>query len=296
MRIDDGLARYLADRRSRGDEPAPRADRRSEKRRIVPGRGRDCADLVRRRGDVRRLHARHHRAPAQRSRARRITRSDLEHGARNAAAEQRAARDAGRRASSHAAAGRRCDPGQERLPREHEPRAADAPERHHSLQRAAAGDRPRTKAEQSSRSPIFRRSSPRASICSRSSTASSTSRRSRPARWRSRVETFDVREMIDELLDTVGPLVRKNNNTLTVHCGDDVGIDELGSDEDPADSAQSAQQRRQVHARWRRHARGRAGGPKARTGLRRVHGHRYRRRHDRASRRRRSSTRSRRPT
>ena len=62
--------------------------------------------------------------------------------------------------------------------------------------------------------------------------------------------------MIDELLDTVGPLVRKNNNTLTVHCSDDVGIDELGSDEDPADPAQSAQQRRQVHARRRRHARG----------------------------------------
>ena len=36
-------------------------------------------------------------------------------------------------------------------------------------------------------------------------------------------ETFDVREMIDELLDTVGPLVRKNNNTLKVHCGDEVG-------------------------------------------------------------------------
>jgi len=36
-------------------------------------------------------------------------------------------------------------------------------------------------------------------------------------------ETFEVRAMVDELLDTVGPLVRKNNNTLTVHCGEDVG-------------------------------------------------------------------------
>jgi PAS domain S-box-containing protein len=36
-------------------------------------------------------------------------------------------------------------------------------------------------------------------------------------------ETFDVREMIGDLLDTVGPLVRKNNNTLAVRCGDDVG-------------------------------------------------------------------------
>ena len=37
------------------------------------------------------------------------------------------------------------------------------------------------------------------------------------------LETFDVRGMIDELLDTVGPLVEVNNNILTVHCGDDVG-------------------------------------------------------------------------
>jgi two-component system sensor histidine kinase/response regulator len=36
-------------------------------------------------------------------------------------------------------------------------------------------------------------------------------------------ETFDVRLMIDALLDTVGGLVRKNNNTFTVRCGDDVG-------------------------------------------------------------------------
>ena len=43
------------------------------------------------------------------------------------------------RASPHAAAGRRRNAGQERLPREHEPRAADAAERDHSLQRAAAG-------------------------------------------------------------------------------------------------------------------------------------------------------------
>jgi signal transduction histidine kinase len=37
------------------------------------------------------------------------------------------------------------------------------------------------------------------------------------------LETFDVRAMIDELLDTVGPLVKVNNNILTVHCSDDVG-------------------------------------------------------------------------
>src|SRR5688572_30612719 len=42
------------------------------------------------------------------------------------------------------------------------------------------------------------------------------------------IEPFDVKGMIDELTDTVGPLVRKNNNELTVQCGDDVG--EMRSD------------------------------------------------------------------
>ena len=38
------------------------------------------------------------------------------------------------------------------------------------------------------------------------------------------VEPFAVRRMIDELLDTAGPLVRKNNNVLAVHCAEDIGI------------------------------------------------------------------------
>ena len=37
------------------------------------------------------------------------------------------------------------------------------------------------------------------------------------------LEPFDVRSMVDELVDTVGPLVEKNSNTLTVTCGDDIG-------------------------------------------------------------------------
>jgi two-component system, sensor histidine kinase and response regulator len=34
------------------------------------------------------------------------------------------------------------------------------------------------------------------------------------------IETFDIRTMIDELLDTAAPLVHKNNNRLNVHCDD----------------------------------------------------------------------------
>ena len=37
-------------------------------------------------------------------------------------------------------------------------------------------------------------------------------------------DTFEVQGMIDELLDTVGPFVRKNNNMLTFECADDVGM------------------------------------------------------------------------
>ncbi|HMJ83568.1 MAG TPA: ATP-binding protein [Vicinamibacterales bacterium] len=37
------------------------------------------------------------------------------------------------------------------------------------------------------------------------------------------IETFDIRTMLDELLDTVAPLVQKNNNRLNVHCDDTLG-------------------------------------------------------------------------
>jgi two-component system, sensor histidine kinase and response regulator len=37
------------------------------------------------------------------------------------------------------------------------------------------------------------------------------------------LEPFEVRSMIDGLVDTVAPLVQKNGNTLTVHYGDDIG-------------------------------------------------------------------------
>ena len=73
-------------------------------------------------------------------------------------------------------------PHQERVPRQHEPRAAHAAERHHRLQRDAAGGGGRTPARRT-RSPTSRRSTPRASTCSPSSTTSSTCRRSRPGRW-----------------------------------------------------------------------------------------------------------------
>jgi two-component system, sensor histidine kinase and response regulator len=37
------------------------------------------------------------------------------------------------------------------------------------------------------------------------------------------LERFDLRAMVHELVDTVGPLVQKNENDLIVHCADDLG-------------------------------------------------------------------------
>lgn len=38
------------------------------------------------------------------------------------------------------------------------------------------------------------------------------------------LESFEIRGMIDELLDTVEPLLQKNDNTLTVNCSTQVGV------------------------------------------------------------------------
>ena len=95
------------------------------------------------------------------------------------------------------------------------------------------------------------------------------------------LEDIEVRSMVDELIDTVGPLVQKNDNTLTVRVADDVSRMHADLDEDPADPAQPAQQRRQVHARRGDHARRRAAAPSTATRVDRVQGDGHRRRHDR---------------
>ena len=38
------------------------------------------------------------------------------------------------------------------------------------------------------------------------------------------LEAFDVRAMVHEVLDTVGPLAQKNENSLTVHCAENLGV------------------------------------------------------------------------
>ena len=93
------------------------------------------------------------------------------------------------------------------------------------------------------------------------------------------IETFDIRTMLDELLDTAAPLVQKNNNRAERPLRGHAGHDGLRPDEDAADPVEPAEQRRQVHPGRRDHAR-RPPQHHGRTAVRRVRGHGHRRRHD----------------
>ena len=110
------------------------------------------------------------------------------------------------------------------VPRQHEPRAAHAAQRHHRLQRDAAGGGrgPRRRGD---RIPDLRRSSAPAGICSRSSTTSSTSRRSRPGKMESSLETVDIRSARQRRpYRPSQPLADKNGNVLEIACPDGLGI------------------------------------------------------------------------
>ena len=96
--------------------------------------------------------------------------------------DARADPGARRRAHGGQGGGGAGQPHQERLPGQHEPRAAHAPQRHHRLQRDAAGGGG-GHAATTKPCPTSRRSTARANTSWPSSTTSSTSPRSRPGRW-----------------------------------------------------------------------------------------------------------------
>ena len=102
--------------------------------------------------------------------------------------------------------------------------------------------------------------------------------------------------MVDELLDTVGPLAAEERQHVDV-CRAPKTVGTMHGDlmKTRQILLNLLEQRRQVHARRHHHAGRRA--PRRRQAARhRVHRHRHRRRHDRRSSRRRSSIPSRRPT
>ena len=93
------------------------------------------------------------------------------------------------------------------------------------------------------------------------------------------LETFDIRAMIDELLDTVEPLVQKNEQHAHRELRRRRRHDDGGSDEDAPDPPQPPEQRGQVHPR--RHDRARRPALRGRgPSVDRVHRDGHRRRHD----------------
>ncbi len=114
------------------------------------------------------------------------------------------------------------EPGQEPVPREHEPRAPDAAERHPRLRRAPGGASRRSRRARG-RSRTSGRSAAREATSSSSSATSSTSRRSRRAGWRSSPRPFVVAEVVEETARTVRQLVEANRNRLVVTVDPEVG-------------------------------------------------------------------------
>ena len=159
--------------------------------------------------------ARHHRAQARRRRARRGARS----GARNDAAEVA-------------------------VRRQHEPRAADADERHSRLDGAAARDRAQLTSSATTRRPSARA----ARRCWRCSTTSSISRRSKPAAWSSHNEPFDIRHLIQQTADLVrGEGAAQGRRSRLRRAARCAAGRARRSGPRPAGADQPARQRRQVH-------------------------------------------------
>ncbi len=61
------------------------------------------------------------------------------------------------------------------------------------------------------------------------------------------VETFAIRPLIEDVVQTIETMARKNGNTMKVECADDIGHDESGSERRAAGAPQSRKQRKQVH-------------------------------------------------
>ena len=159
---------------------SPRGSRSSSRAHPPPGRGREPGlareGLLPARGE------------GHRGRAGRAHRRLQRHARADPAAR--------RRAHGGQGGGGAGQPHQERLPGQHEPRAAHAAQRHHRLQRDAAGGGAGHAASEDARPRPQEDPRARASTCSPSSTTSSTSRRSRPGKMELYLETFEVRALV----------------------------------------------------------------------------------------------------
>ena len=68
------------------------------------------------------------------------------------------------------------------------------------------------------------------------------------------LETFEIRQLVQDVAAIVQPLMEKNANTLIVECPDDLGHHARRPDQTPSGPLQPALQRRQVHRPRHHHA------------------------------------------
>ena len=133
-------------------------------------------------------------------------------------------------ADSHRALARRSgpsaagEPGQERLPGQHEPRAADPAQRHHRLRRDARGGGPRERARRRTCPDIESDRDSPGGTCWPSSTAVLDLSKIEAGKMELYIERLRPRRVpLQGIEDTILPLIHKNANVLEVTKGDNLG-------------------------------------------------------------------------